>query len=496
MHSKQSQLFQTGTDSLKREIQEAYVFQIKKQNSNEDSLIGENIKKLTHEVATIIQPIVIKQNDKAIQCEDRNYDLMNSLLKLKDKSIEEYQRQILSFKNMIIQIDHQKKKLLDILEKQDPLNTNQIGINSQNTEKLSYKQMISKSQQTEIDFGIKYTQNQVNSQIISQKFNSKSIQTESKFYTEINMLDQDEIHQEIEQYKVILREYDLENRKLKQQIQQLQQSKTQINKDTQTVINHVEQVTQIDDEIKTEFDKIIQEFNQNKNLLIQINKQYNQQTKELDILRKQYDSILSDYYFIQSENKVYDKTINQLNDEIEQLRLELQTKDQSISSADTLTSPNDSLRSYKKKGSQFKLNFINSTYFNPQNIDELILVQQENQILIVKISELKSQLLEVQRNQKNMIEEINQKDDLINFQQQELQKYQNDQKDYQRRMENLQQFEQYLLQKENQYQFEMQSLQQQMNVLNQENGSLKIINQTLHKQLDKYQIKRVLQLSK
>ncbi|CAD8182307.1 unnamed protein product [Paramecium pentaurelia] len=487
MHSKHSKLFESGAEPIKREILESYLIQGKKHNSNDDSQLREHIEKLTNEVAAIKKSVATKQNDKAIQCEDRNYELMNSLLKQKDKSIEQYERQILSFKNIIIQIDHQKKKLLNKLEIQDPMKSSQAILISQQNQILFDKQMICKSQQTEVDFGIKFIQNSV-----TEEQNSKSIQTNSKVYSEINMLTQDEIHKEIEQYKIILREYDQENRKLKKQIQQLQHSKIKVDQDTQTNLIQFQKALQTEDDLKIELEKTIKEYQQSIDVLNLIKKQFNQQTLEFNILKNQYDSLLSDYYFIQSENKSNEKTINQLNDEIEQLKLGLQTKEFSISSADTLTSPNDSLRSYKKMGSNVKLNFVNSTYFNPQNIDELILVQQENQILMLKISELKQQLLEFQRNQKNLYEEINQKDDLINTQQQELQEYRKDQIDFKRRMENVQKLETKLMGQENGYIMEIQDLQQNMMKLNQEYVGLKIINQTLHKQIEKYQNKGLL----
>ncbi|CAD8079138.1 unnamed protein product [Paramecium primaurelia] len=487
MHSKHSKLFESGAEPIKREILESYLVQSKKHNSNDDSQLREHIEKLTNEVAAIKKSVANKQNDKAIQCEDRNYELMNTLLKQKDKSIEQYERQILSFKNIIIQIDHQKKKLLNKLEIQDPMKSSQAILISQQNQIQFDKQMICKSQQTEVDFGIKFIQNSV-----TEELNSKSIQTESKFYNEISMLTQDEIHKEIEQYKIILREYDLENRKLKKQIQQLQHSKIKVDQDTQTNVIQFEKSLQIEDNLKIELEKTMKEYQQSIDILNLIKKQFNQQTLELNILKNQYDSILSDYYFIQSENKSNEKIINQLNDEIEQLKLGLQTKEFSISSADTLTSPNDSLRSYKKMGSNVKLNFVNSTYFNPQNIDELILVQQENQILMLKISELKQQLLELQRNQKNLYEEINQKDDLINNQQQELQEYRKDQIDFKRRMENVQKLETKLMEQENGYLIEIQDLQQNMMKVKQEYVGLKIINQTLHKQIEKYQNKGLL----
>ncbi|CAK82982.1 unnamed protein product (macronuclear) [Paramecium tetraurelia] len=496
MLAKHSRLFESGAEPIKREILESYLVQTKKHNSNEDSQLREQIEKLTNEVATIKKSVSTKQNDKAIQCVDRNYELMNSLLKQKDKSIEQYERQILSFKNMILQIDHQKKKLLNKLEGQDPMKNSQATLLSQQNQILFDKQMICKSQQTEIEFGINFSQNCVNSSVITQKSNSQSVQTDSKFYNEINMLTQDEVRKEIEQYKVILKEYDLENRKMKKQIKQLQNSKSQIDQDTQTGLIQLDKAVQLEDDLKRELEQTIKEHQQCIDVLNSTKKQFNQQTMELTILKNQYDSLLSDYYFIQSENKSNEKIINQLNEEIEQLKLGIQTKEFSISSADTLTSPNDSLRSYKKMGSNLKLNIVNPTYFNPQSIDELILAQQENQILVLKISELKYQLLELQRNQKNLLEEMNQRDDLMNSQQQELQKYRNDCKEFERRMENVKKLEAKLMEKENWYVVEISGLQQDMTALKQEYAGLKIINQTLHKQLEKYQNRGLLQHSK
>ncbi|CAD8053063.1 unnamed protein product [Paramecium primaurelia] len=484
MHQRHSKLFESGGETVKRNLLESYSMQNRKPNSNEDQQLREQVERLTNELINLKNKDQGKVCiDKQIQCEDKRWELLNEIIKQKDKSIEQYEKQIMSFKNMFLQSNQQKKELLQKLEKQDPMRKSQVIQISQNTQTDFSR--VSQLQQTEIDLGIIFGVKQIESTTKIKQQESKQSQTEAKFYNEIALLNQDEIYKEIEQYKLILREYDLENRKLKTL---LQSNKENMNMETQTTIMMDDKSVQIEDEYIEQMEKVVQEYQKQIENQKILQKQYNQQQIDMNILRKQYDQLVNDYYFIQSESKVNDKKINELNEEIEQLKYELQSKDPSVSSAETVTSPKDSQRSFKKKMNNQKVkNSVQKTYFNPQNIDELILIQEENQKLLIKISEIKKELVETQKSLKAIQEELAIKEQILFNQNQELLYNQQELKEIKHKIESVHQLEQRLQEQELKYTNEIHKLSQKLAILNSDYLGMKVINQTLHSQLDKCQ---------
>ncbi|CAK74092.1 unnamed protein product (macronuclear) [Paramecium tetraurelia] len=484
MHQRHSKLFESGGEAVKRNLLESYSMQNRKPNSNEDQQLREQVERLTNELTNLKNKDKDKVYiDKQIQCEDKKWELLNELIKQKDKSIEQYEKQIISFKNMILQSNQQKKELLEKLEKQDPMKKSQVLKVSQNTQTDFSK--VSQTQQTDHDFGITLGVKQTESTNKVKQQESKLVQTEAKSYNEIALLNQDEMYREIEQYKQILREYDLENRRLKSL---LQPSRENISKDTQTTMMMEDKSIQMEDETVNEMGKVVQEYQRQIEDQKQLQKRCNQLQIDMNTLKKQYDQLVSDYYFVQSESKVSDKKIKELNEEVEQLKFELQSKDPSVSSAETVTSPKDSQRSFKKKGNNYKVkNNAQPTYFNPQNVDELILTQEENQKLLLKISELKKELVEAQKGLKTMQEELATKEQMLLSQGQELVECQTELRGIKVRIDSVNQLEQRVQEQEFKYTDEIHKLSQKLAILNSDYLGMKVINQTLHSQLDKYQ---------
>ncbi|CAD8180444.1 unnamed protein product [Paramecium pentaurelia] len=489
MHTRHSKLFESGGETVKRNLLESYSMQNRKPNSNEEQQLREQVERLTNEL------IILKNKDKAkvsvdkqIQCEDKRWELLNEIIKQKDKSIEQYEKQILSFKNMILQSNQQKKELLLKLEYQDSIKKTQMIKVSQNTQTDLNNNKVQQTQQTEFDLGIIYGMKQMGSPTNKIKEQiSKLVQTDGKFYHEIGILNQDEIYKEIEQYKLILKDYDLENRRLKET---LQSSKENIDRETQITVQLENKSVQVGEEFRDKMDKMVQEYQISIDNQKQLQKQYNQQQIDLNTLRKQYDQLVSDYYFIQSESKVNEKKIKELNEEIEQLKNELQLKDPSVSSTETMTSPKDSQKSSKKKGNNQKIkSFVQSNYFNPQNVDELILQQEENQKLVMKIQELRRELVETSKSLKVIQEELAIKELILIQQGQELLQTQTELKNIKIRIESVDILEQKLKEQELRYTDEIQKLSQKLAILNSDYLGMKVINQTLHFQLDKYQNK-------
>ncbi|CAK63557.1 unnamed protein product (macronuclear) [Paramecium tetraurelia] len=488
MHIRQQKLFESGGETVKRNLLESYSMQNRKPNINEEQQLREQVERLTNELILSKSKDKTKVSvDKEIQCEDKKQELLNEIIKQKDKSIEQYEKQILSFKNMILQSNQQKKELLLKLEQQDLMRKTQMIKVSQNTQADLVYNNVSETSQTEIDLGMNYSVKQQESTTKVKEQISKLVQTETQFYHQASMKNQDEMYKEVEQYKLVLRDYDFENRRLKEL---LQISKENVNRETQITVEQDNKSVQVGEEFRDKMENIAQEWQISIEKQKQLQKQYNQQSIDLNTQRKQYDQLVSDYYFIQSESKVNEKKIKELNEEIEQLKYELQSKDPSISSAETMTSPKDSQKSYKKKGNNQKIkNCVQNTYFNPLNVDELILQQEENQKLVTKISELKRELVETQKCLKAIQVELTIKEQILTNQTQELQQCQKELKDIKIRVESVDKLEQRLQEQESRYQEEIQKQNQKLTILNSDYLGMKVINQTLHIQLDKYQNK-------
>ncbi|CAD8085435.1 unnamed protein product [Paramecium sonneborni] len=488
MHQRHTKLFESGGETVKRNLLECYSMQNRKPNNNEDYQLREQVERLTNELINLKNKDKTKvYEDKQIQCEDKRQELLNEVIKQKDKSIEQYEKQILSFKNMILQSNQQKKELLLKLEKQDPMRKSQVLMNSKTTQTDFNQNQVSQAQQTELDLGIIFGVKQVDPKIKMKQQISRLVQTDTIQYEDKGILDVNEMLKELEQYKIILRDYDLENRRLKAQIQCKIEN---INKDTQTTVEQEDQSIQVEDEFKDQMNSIVQEYKSQIENQKQLQKQYNQQTIDLNIMRKQYDELVSNYYFIQSESKVNEKKIKELNEEIDQLKYELQSKEPSVSSAETVTSPKDSQRSFKKKGYNQKIkNSAQVNYLNPQNVDELILQQEENQKLVIKISELKKELVENQKQLKTISEELITKEQILINQGQELMLIQQDLKEMKIKVESVNLLEQRLQEQESKYSEEIHKMAQKLAIVNSDYLGMKVINQTLHNQLDKYQNK-------
>ncbi|CAD8170922.1 unnamed protein product [Paramecium octaurelia] len=488
MHIRQQKLFESGGETVKRNLLESYSMQNRKGNINEEQQLREQVERLTSELMFLKNKDKAKVSaDKEIQCEDKKQELLNEIIKQKDKSIEQYEKQILSFKNMILQSNQQKKDLLLKLEQQDLMRKAQMIKISQNTQTDLVNNKVSQTTQTEIDIGMILSVKQQESTTKVKEQISKLVQTETQFYHEVSMKNQDEMYREIEQYKLVLRDYDFENRRLNEL---LKSSKETINIGTQITVEQENKNVQVGEEYRDEMENVAQQYQISIEKQKQLQKQYNQQSIDLNTLRKQYDQLISDYYFIQSESKVNEKKIKELNEEIEQVKYELQSKDPSVSSAETMTSPKDSQKSYKKKGNNQKIkNLVQNTYFNPLNIDELILQQEENQKLVTKLSELRRELVETQKCLKTIQLELAIKEQILINQSQELQQSQTELKDIKIRVESVDKLELRLFEQESRYQEEIQKLTQKLTTLNSDYLGMKVINQTLHFQLDKYQNK-------
>ncbi|CAD8082974.1 unnamed protein product [Paramecium sonneborni] len=493
MHTRQAKLFESGGETVKRNLLESYSMQNRKTNNNEDQQLREQVERLTNELINQKNKNkIIVYEDKQIQCEDKRQELFNEIIKQKDRSIEQYEKQILSFKNMMLQSNQQKKELLLKLEKSELKRKSQILQNSQNIQTDLNKNQRTQTQQTEFDLGLIFGVKQMEPKIQIKQQISRLVQTEGKKHEEIEILNRDKMQKELEQQKIILKEQDLEYRRLKTQVLCRQEN---INKETQIIVEQKDQSIQVEDMLRVEMDRMVQECQSQLENQKQLRKQYNQQTIDFNILKKQYDELVNDYYFIQSESKVNEKKIKELNEEIDQLKYELQSKDPSVSSAETVTSPKDSQKSFKKRGYNQKIkNYAQVNYLNPQKIDELILKQEENQKLLIKISELKKELVENQKNLKIIQEELHIKEQILIAQSQELLQCQQNLKEMKIRIESVDLLEQKLQEQERKYTEEIHQMTQKLAILNSDYLGMKVINQTLHSQIDKFQNKSKQQL--